>query len=177
MDAPWRRPLVRTIARMLVISACMVALYAVAPLDVRFGAASALALVGSLAGLGVLTGWQARSIVRSPSPWLRAMEALVTSLVVFLLLFASSYLLMDSGGPGHFSERLSKVDSLYFTVTVFSSVGFGDIVPVSDAARILTTVQMLGDLVFLGAVGRVLLEAARRGAERRDRTGRPDGLG
>jgi hypothetical protein len=156
---------------MVVISACMVALYAVAPLDVRFGPTSALALFGSLVGLGGLVGWQARAIVRSPSPWLRALEALVTSLVVFLVLFASSYRLMDSGGPGHFSERLSKVDSLYFTVTVFSSVGFGDIVPTSTAARILTTVQMLGDLVFLGAVGRVLLEAARRGAERRDRAG------
>ncbi|QKG24234.1 potassium channel family protein [Actinomadura verrucosospora] len=162
---------------MLVASACMLALYGVAPLTVRFGPASAMVLLGSLAGLGVLVGWQAHAIVRSPSPWLRAMEALVTSLVVFLVLFASSYRLMDSGGPGHFSERLTKVDAMYFTVTVFSSVGFGDIVPVSTAARILTTVQMLGDLVFLGAVGRVLLEAARRGVERRERAGRPDERG
>ncbi|MBO2464882.1 potassium channel family protein [Actinomadura violacea] len=174
MGALWRRPLVRTIARMLVATGCMLALYGVAPLNVRFGPGYTLALFGSLAGLGVLVAWQAHAIVRSPSPWLRALEALVTSLVVFLVLFASSYRLMDSGGPGHFSERLSKVDAMYFTVTVFASVGFGDIVPVSTAARILTTVQMLGDLVFLGAVGRVLLEAARRGAERRERAARPD---
>jgi voltage-gated potassium channel len=154
---------------MLLTSACALSLYAVAPLDVHFGAASALALFGALAALGVLVGWQARSIVASPSPWLRALEALVTSLVVFLVVFASAYRLMDSNGPGHFSERLSKVDCMYFTVTVFSSVGFGDIVPVSTAARILTTMQMLGDLVFLGAVGRVFLEAARRGAQRRER--------
>ncbi|KAB2380147.1 potassium channel family protein [Actinomadura montaniterrae] len=169
MDAPSRRPLVRTIARMLVTSACALTLYAVAPLDVRFGPATALALLGALAALGVLVGWQARAIVCSPSPWLRAVETLVTSLLLFLVVFASAYRLMDSDGPGHFSERLSKVDSMYFTVTVFSSVGFGDIVPVSTAARILATVQMLGDLVFLGVVGRVLLEAARRGAERRGR--------
>ncbi|MWA05628.1 two pore domain potassium channel family protein [Actinomadura sp. LD22] len=173
MDAPWRRPLVRTTARMLLTAACALTLYAVAPLDVRFGPASALALLGALAALGVLVGWQARSIVSSPSPWLRALEALVTSLVLFLVVFASAYRLMDSGGPGHFSERLSKVDAFYFTVTMFSSVGFGDIVPLSTAARILATVQMLGDLVFLGAVGRVLLEAARRGAQRAGRGGLP----
>lgn len=154
---------------MLVTSACALTLYAVAPMDVRFGPATALALLGALAALGVLVGWQARSIVGSPSPWLRALEALVTSIVLFLVVFATAYRLMDSDGPEHFSERLSKVDSLYFTVTVFSSVGFGDIVPVSAAARILTTVQMLGDLVFLGAVARVLVEAARRGVERRGR--------
>ncbi|GAA0236623.1 hypothetical protein GCM10009527_036450 [Actinomadura nitritigenes] len=158
---------------MLVISACMVALYSVAPLDVRFGLTTALTVFGSLVGLGALVGWQARAIVRSSSPWLRALEALVTSLTVFLVVFASTYRLLDSGGPGHFSERLSKVDSMYFTVTVFSSVGFGDIVPVSTPARILTTLQMLGDLVFLGAVGRVLVEAARRGAERQGRGKRP----
>ncbi|WP_279433691.1 hypothetical protein [Actinomadura sp. KC345] len=37
----------------------------------------------------------------------------------------------------------------------------------SQAARTPTTVQMVGDLVILGLVTRIFLEAMRRGVERR----------
>jgi hypothetical protein len=56
-------------------------------------------------------------------------------------------------------------------VTVFSTVGFGDIVPRSEVARIVLMVQMLGDLALLGAGARILLGAVRRGLERRTDTG------
>jgi voltage-gated potassium channel len=65
-----------------------------------------------------------------------------------------------------FTEPLGKTTALYFTVTVFATVGFGDIVPKSEAARIVTTVQMLADLVVVGLVVRVLLGAARASRER-----------
>ena len=40
--------------------------------------------------------------------------------------------------------------------------GFGDIVPTTSYARLVTSVQMLLDLVVLGAVVRIVLFAARR---------------
>jgi hypothetical protein len=55
---------------------------------------------------------------------------------------------------------------LYFAVTVFSTVGFGDIAAKSEAARVVLIFQMLGDLALLGAGARVLLGAVRRGQER-----------
>ena len=66
-----------------------------------------------------------------------------------------------------FSEPLSRTDSLYFTITVFSTVGFGDIVPRTDGARVVTMVQMLGDLVFVGLVLQVMIGAAKLGLRRR----------
>jgi voltage-gated potassium channel len=71
----------------------------------------------------------------------------------------------------NFTQPLTKTDALYFTVTVFSTVGFGDITPRSEPARIVLIVQMLGDLAVLGAGVRVLLEAVRRGRQRRTDTG------
>jgi hypothetical protein len=56
---------------------------------------------------------------------------------------------------------------LYFTITVFSTVGFGDIVPVTDGARVATMVQMVGDLLVVGLVLRVMLGAVKAGRERR----------
>jgi voltage-gated potassium channel len=51
-------------------------------------------------------------------------------------------------------------------VTAFSTVGFGDITPKSEAARVLLIVQMLGDIALLGTGVRVLLGAVRRGQQR-----------
>ena len=42
-----------------------------------------------------------------------------------------------------FTEPLTRADALYFTVTVFSTVGFGDITAKSETARVVLIVQML----------------------------------
>jgi hypothetical protein len=70
-----------------------------------------------------------------------------------------------------FTEPLTRTDALYFTVTVFSTVGFGDITARSEAARVVLIVQMLADLALLGAGIRVLLGAVQRGREQSPDTG------
>ena len=50
---------------------------------------------------------------------------------------------------------------------MFSTVGFGEITPVADAARVTTMIQMLGDLLVVGLVLRVVLGAVKGGRERR----------
>ena len=42
-----------------------------------------------------------------------------------------------------FSQKLDHSRALYFTITVFSTVGFGDITPTNDAARLAVGAQML----------------------------------
>jgi uncharacterized protein (UPF0261 family) len=49
---------------------------------------------------------------------------------------------------------------------VFSTVGFGDITPKTDPARIVAMVQMLSDLAVLAVVVRLILGAATRGMAR-----------
>jgi voltage-gated potassium channel len=56
---------------------------------------------------------------------------------------------------------LTRTDALYFTVTVFATVGFGDITAASQSARALVTAQMILDLIVLGAVIRVFIGAVR----------------
>ena len=87
---------------------------------------------------------------------------------LFLLLFAATYFVVSQGNPDTFNvPGLSRTGALYFTVTVFASVGFGDIVATSDTSRALVMVQMILDLIVLGAVIRIFIGAvqlARRGA-------------
>jgi voltage-gated potassium channel len=83
------------------------------------------------------------------------------------VLFAAAYVMLADAQPQAFSEPLSRTDALYFTITVFSTVGFGDIVPVTDGARVATMVQMVGDLLVVGLVLRVMLGAVKAARRRR----------
>ena len=167
-----RQAVRRLVVRSLLISVALVVLYYRLPMTGALDAASAALLVVGLVVLVVLIVWQVRAILRSPYPGLRAIEALAGVIPLFLLLFASAYVLLANAQPQAFTEPLTKTGALYFTVTVFATVGFGDIVPHSDVARVVTMVQMLGDLVVLGLVVRVILGAARVG--RHQRSADPD---
>jgi hypothetical protein len=61
-----------------------------------------------------------------------------------------------------FTEPLTRSDSLYFTVTIFSTVGFGDISAKAEATRLVVTTQMLLDLVVLGLGIQVILGAVKQ---------------
>ena len=161
-----RRVLALGLARTLLTVAAVVALYFLLPLDRGFSGRTVFWLVVGLLCVGVLAVWQTRAILRSRVPALRAMQAVALSLPLFLLLFAAVDVLLDATDPGAFSEALSRTDGLYFVVTVFATVGFGDIAPVSEVARALTTVQMVGDLLLIGLVLRVFLGAVNQGRRR-----------
>jgi hypothetical protein len=123
-------------------------------------------VVGLLVFAAVVTV-QAWRIATSPYPRLRAVEALATAVPLFLLMFAASYYLLAHNSARSFSEPLDRTGALYFTVTVFSTVGFGDITPTSTGARVATMLQMLADLAIFGIVARVLVGAVSAGLRRR----------
>ena len=114
-----------------------------------------------------LVAFQVRSIVRSRFPALRAIEALATSVPLFLLLFASVYVVLSTISASNFTEPLMHTDALYFTVTVFSTVGFGDITAKSEAARLVVTSQMIADLLIIGLGLRVIVGAVTRSRQQR----------
>jgi len=161
-----RRLALRSLARSMVLSVAIVVGYFVLPMT-RLQAAELGVLVGGLALVALLLAWQIRAITRSPYPRIRAAGALATSVPLFLIIFATTYYLMSESRASYFTEPLDRLDALYFTVTVFATVGFGDIAPVSHAARIVTMLQMIGDLAIIGLAARALLNAVQTGLERR----------
>jgi 4-amino-4-deoxy-L-arabinose transferase-like glycosyltransferase len=161
-----RHPLVLALLRTAVTVVALLALYFLLPLDRGFSAGTLGALVIGVVAMGLLVAWQVRSILRSRHPAVRAVEAIALSLPLFLLLFAATYFILAGSQAAAFTEPLSKVDSLYFVVTVFATVGFGDIAPVTELARVLVTLQMVGDLVLIGLVLRLFLTAVDRGRQR-----------
>ncbi|MEV4643307.1 potassium channel family protein [Saccharopolyspora sp. NPDC049357] len=162
---PRRRVIVVSIRATLTV-VLLVAVYYLLPLTARPGGYT---LLGLLVGLAAITGlivWQIRAIVRSRNPGLRALETLTLVIPAFLLIFSAGYFLASQTNPAVFSEPLTRSDALYFTITVFATVGFGDIHPVAEPLRLVVAVQMLADLLLLGLVLQAVLNAVRRGQER-----------
>ncbi|MET7846801.1 potassium channel family protein [Streptomyces avermitilis] len=156
--------------RSLMIAGALVAAYYLLPLGSAFTVGTALGLVGGIAAAALLLAWQIRRITQSPWPGLRAMEAMAATVPLFILLFATAYWLMERSAPNTFSESLSRTDALYFAMTVFSTVGFGDITPRSEPARLLTTGQMTVNLLLIGVAARFLVHAVQEGRRQRDRS-------
>ena len=170
-DGPWEakpppRRVVRSFLRATASTAVLVAIYYLLPLDhAAEWAAVTLLLIGLIVLLG-LVAFQVRAITGSRYPGLRALEALGVTVPLFLLLFSSTYMVMAAISAGSFSQPMNHTDALYFTVTVFATVGFGDITATSAAARLVVTGQMIIDLAILGVGARVILGAVSRGRQR-----------
>jgi Ion channel len=169
--APPRRLIIGALLRGLAVTTVLVVLYYVLPLDRPLDAGTAVRLLIGLLVFAGLAVWQVRAIAGSRYPGLRAAEALGLIIPLYLLLFASTYFLMQRATAANFTQPLTRTDALYFSVTVFTTVGFGDITAKSETARVVLIVQMLADLALLGAGARVLLGAVHRSRQRRSRTG------
>ena len=159
--------IVRSFLRAAGSSAVLVTIYYLLPLDHSVQWLAVMMLTIGLAVLIGLVAYQVRAISGSRYPGLRALEALAVTVPLFLLLFASTYMVMAALSARSFSQPLNHTDALYFTVTVFATVGFGDITATAAVARLVVTGQMVVDLSILGLGARVILGAVSRGRQRR----------
>jgi voltage-gated potassium channel len=64
--------------------------------------------------------------------------------------------------PGQFADLHNRTDALYFNVSTLATVGFGDVHPLAQLARGAVTLQIVFNLVFLGAAVSVITGFFRR---------------
>jgi hypothetical protein len=166
-----RSHLINAGVRAIATASIVLALYFSLPVIPREHQSVALRLAVALAFFVAVLLFEIRRITEHDQPMLRATVAMATIIPLFIVLFSWIYLTMSRSDPKAFGVVMSRVEALYFTVTVFSTVGFGDITPRTDAARLVTTVQMMADLVVLALVVRLILAAASRGAARVQKEG------
>jgi hypothetical protein len=66
-------------------------------------------------------------------------------------IFAQVYELLSAIRPQAFNSPLTGIDAAYFTISTATTTGMGDIHPVSGAARLLVTAQMVSSLALVVA--------------------------
>ena len=127
-------------------------------------------LVAGLALVLLLIVYEIRTIIRSDYPAIRAIEALAMITPLFLLLFSVAYYLMEHAVPASFGQHLTRTEALYFTITTFSTVGYGDIVPMTDPARVVVMIQILSESGSRGLCYQSVFQGDRDGSEPRSST-------
>lgn len=162
----WRFVHLAVLRPLLTVTA-LVCLYYLLPVDQGLRPWTAVVFAAGLAVVVLLVVGEVRTILRSPFPAWQGVQALALIVPLFLLLFADGYYVLAQDGPGAFGTALTRTDALYFAVTVFATVGFGDITATTQAARLVVTAQMIIDLIIIGLGARVILGAVTRGRQRR----------
>jgi voltage-gated potassium channel len=163
-----RRWLVRSLLVTLGMSAALIVLYLVLPAASHSDRATLIRMTIVLLLFFAALAYQLRSILRSDHPGIRAGEALIVTFVALVVAFSFGYLSMSHASGGNFTQHLDKVKSVYFTLTIITTVGFGDITPATDAARVVVCVQYLVDLFLIVGVARVFIRAAQHARSKLD---------
>ena len=156
-----RRALLQTIATIVIAWILFVGAYYVVPIGDKSGSRAVVRLCLDVVLVGLVLVWQISRIARAELPEVRAIEALGIIVGFFLVILSALYLSLSHATPSTFTEPLDHTRALYLTITIFSTVGFGDITPKTDLARILVSIQMLLDLVIIGVLVRFLITAAQ----------------
>jgi voltage-gated potassium channel len=146
-----------------VLTALMVTGYFLLPLD-AFGPERPVigwsVFVLTLALIAVLLLKQMRDVLLDRTG---VHPGFVIPLLVALtvLAFSAAYYTLAKE-PGQFHGLRTRLDALYFTVVTLATVGYGDIHPRGQTARMLAVVQITYNLVFLTAAATTLSHRFRR---------------
>jgi voltage-gated potassium channel len=174
MTSEARAQLGRTIVTILLVAAATV-VYFLIPVP-RLGEGTWTVLF--FAGSGVLGVLILAALVRL----LRAGEdARIRGLILLLTLTVLFFSWADASLAkltGQFADLHDKTDGLYFNISTLATVGFGDVHPTGQLARGAVTLQIVFNLVFLGAAVSMITGFFRRRTlfrphdpARRDETG------
>ncbi len=94
-------------------------------------------------------------LIMALSGYLRAGVALAVALallahVVEVILFGFGWFLLIEAGLVEIAPHAPKlVDAIYFSGAIYTSLGFGDIVPVSSAGKLLAVLEAVTGLVLI----------------------------
>lgn len=89
-----------------------------------------------------------------------------------ILVFATAYQGLAQH-PGEVDGIATRLDALYFTLVSLATIGYGDITPRGQAARLVTVLQILYTFVFLTAAATSLTRYLRDELRRRETPRRP----
>jgi len=153
-DGQMRRSMRRNLladAGLLVLATC---LYAFFPWNLVEPGRTAIVVTTfgcGLVGSAALVVWQLRAYRRTATQTGSArLRGLILAVYFAMLFFASAYYLMATAHPEQIVDLKTRTDALYFTLSILSTVGFGDVHAAGQAARSMVTLQIGFDLLVIG---------------------------
>jgi voltage-gated potassium channel len=97
-------------------------------------------------------------------------NGLLLLLEIVVVAFATAYFMIAESTTDQIAGIETRLDALYFTIVTLGTVGYGDVHAVGQAARALVTVQIVFNIIFVGALSSLLASRIRDASS--SRTGR-----
>ena len=158
-----RAQLQRSVGTVLLVAAATVVYYLIPVPRLGEGAWATLFFAGAgVLGVLILTA-VGRLLRAGEDARIRGLVLLLTVTVLFFSWCNASVAKL----PGQFADLHDKTDALYFSVSTLATVGFGDVHPAGQLARGAVTLQIVFNLVFLGAAVSLISGFFRRQAHAR----------
>jgi hypothetical protein len=88
-------------------------------------------------------------------------DSLALAIVLTVLLFALTYYTLNTAQPGDFAELTTRVDALYYSLTIATTTGFGDVSAHSQLARVLVSLQLVFNMLLVATAVPLLTRTVR----------------
>jgi voltage-gated potassium channel Kch len=125
----------------------------------------------ALLSIALLLLFQVRDVL-TERPGTRPGVAIPLLMCLSVLVFAGAYHALGRE-PGQFDGLTTRIDALYFTIVTLATVGYGDITPKGQSARLVAILQILYTFVFLTAAATALSRWLRTRLTDHARPGHP----
>ena len=117
-------------------------------------------ILAAMAFLTVVIAWLLGFILRAKRVDAEVLCAGISVYLILGLFWGQAYRLVAQMNPYAFSfsthpgtsATMSGFTSIYFSFTTLATLGYGDIVPVTDVARMLTMVEAMTGTLFVGVM-------------------------
>jgi voltage-gated potassium channel len=98
-----------------------------------------------------------RFILRAPRVTGQVLEAGISTYLVFGLLWTMAYMLVGRLIPGAFAfaapdQSMNAANALYYSFVTLTTMGYGDILPVSRAARMLAILEATTGVLYMSVL-------------------------
>ena len=119
-----------------------------------------LHVAAALVFIGFVEFQMLHFIVRAPRVNSEVLCAGISGYLLLGILWMSAYMLVSSLNPAAFSFNigtsftgpLSQFDAYYFSFTTLSTVGYGDITPLSHGARALAMIEAMTGMLYMAVL-------------------------
>lgn len=157
-------PVKRPLLNRLILPIGVLLAYFVMPENTESGPVGVLlGAILAIVGLGAVMWVIVDEIQRAEKRLQLIHLLLVLELVV--VIFASAYYGVAVNRPGEFVGLATRLDALYFSLTTVATVGYGDISAAGQLARLIVSVQLVFNLVFVAALVGLVQGRVRSGAK------------
>lgn len=121
----------------------------------------AFSLAASMLFFGYVIARLLRFLVRSPQVNANVLCAGISGYLILGLAWAPAYLALDQFQPGAFNlpadsstadGQLDPFSAFYFSFTTLCTVGYGDLTPATNAARMLAMLQAISGLFYMAVM-------------------------